>query len=76
MNRRGNFYTALGVPFIGKECVGSGATSYDYIGKPCTVLRIGGTSLVAGQPMVISGSVASYHYLLPADLTSGSWNYS
>ena len=57
-------------------CTATGGWSLPLVGARVTIKNPGGTSVVSGQTMAISGSTAGYDYAVPADGVAGNWTYS
>jgi hypothetical protein len=57
-------------------CTATGGWSLPLVGARVTIKNPGGTSVVSGQAMTLSGSTAGYDYAVPADGVAGSWTYS
>jgi len=58
------------------ECTATGDWLLPLVSGKVTIKNPSGTSLISGQTMVLSGTKASYDYLVPANAAAGSWSYS
>ena len=54
-------------------CTATGGWSLPLVGARVTIKNPGGTSVVSGQTMAISGSTAGYDSAVPADGGAGNW---
>ncbi|MDX9840300.1 MAG: hypothetical protein RBS95_02505 [Desulfobulbus sp.] len=66
---------AAGSP-VQLACTAAGGWSLPLVSAQVTIKDPGGTTLVSGQAMNLSGTTAGYDYAVPADGPAGTWNYS
>jgi hypothetical protein len=58
------------------ECTATGDWLLPLVSAKVTIKNPSGTSLVSGQTMVLSGTKASYDYLVPTNAAAGNWSYT
>lgn len=58
---------------VSLQCTATGGWLLPLTSAKVTVKDASGTSLIAGQAMAVSGTIAGYDYQVPGNAVSGNW---